>query len=182
MPVTLYTVGHSTRSLLELLELLHEAGIEALVDVRRYPGSRRHPHFGRDALRAEIERSGLRYRHEPDLGGRREPATDSKNEGLRHPAFRGYADHMASREFLAALARLLEQAATQKTVILCAEALPQRCHRRLIADAAVLGGAKVVHLLSAGRSELHHPHPAARLEDGVVVYPGTQLSIPGAEP
>lgn len=166
-----YTAGHSTRTAAELLELLLAAGVELLVDVRRFPGSRRHPQFGREALAASLAEAGIDYRHEPDLGGRRAPRPDSPHTAWRVAAFRGYADHMETPEFAAALARLEEAAAERPTVILCAEALPQRCHRRLIADTLVARGHEVVHLLAPGRSEPHALHPDARvLANGRLIY------------
>lgn len=171
----LYTAGHSKRALEELLELISEPAVRLLVDVRRHPGSRRHPHFGQQRLAAALAREGIEYRHEPALGGRRRPLESSRNTAWRHPGFRAFADHMKSAEFRAALERLV-QPSERPTVLLCAEALPWRCHRQLIADALVARGAEVVHLLEPGRSEQHRLHAAARIsEDGTVVYPGTPL-------
>jgi len=169
---TVFTIGHSTRSAGELIAILAEAGIERLVDVRRFPASRRHPQFGRDALAAALAEAGIAYRHEPDLGGRRPPRPDSPNTAWRVAAFRGYADHMDSREFRAALERLLAGAAERPTAVMCAEAVPWRCHRRLIADALVARGIAVVHLLAPGRSDPHVLSPDARvLPDHRLVYP-----------
>jgi uncharacterized protein (DUF488 family) len=167
-----FTLGHSTRSAEEVIALLREAGVERLVDVRRFPGSRRHPQFGREALAGALAAAGIEYVHAPDLGGRRTPRPDSPNTAWRVAAVRGYADDMDSLEFLAALSRLAAAAAERPTVILCAEAVPWRCHRRLIADALVARGVPVVHLLAPGRSEPHTLHPDARpLPDGRLVYP-----------
>jgi len=167
-----FTVGHSTRSAEELIALLREAGVERLVDVRRFPGSRRHPQFGREALAASLAAAGIEYLHAPDLGGRRAPRPNSPNTGWRVAAFRGYADYMDAPEFQAALARLAAAAAERPTAILCAEAVPWRCHRRLIADALVARGVEVVHLLAASRREPHALHPdARRLPGGRLVYP-----------
>jgi uncharacterized protein (DUF488 family) len=154
-----------------LVALLAEAGVELLVDVRRFPGSRRHPHFAREPLARALAEAGIAYRHEPDLGGRRAPRPDSPNGAWRVAAFRGYADHMATAEFAAALDRLAALAATRPTAILCAEALPQRCHRRLIADALAARGHEVVHLLAPGRRERHLLHPAAVVDGGRLTYP-----------
>lgn len=155
MALSLYTIGHSTRGIDELLALLGEHGVETLVDVRRFPGSRRHPQFSREAFAASLAAAGIDYVHEPDLGGRRQPRPDSPNTAWRVAAFRGYADHMTSAEFGAAFERLLERAARSRSVILCAEAVPWRCHRRLIADAAVAAGVEVTHILGQGRAERH---------------------------
>jgi uncharacterized protein (DUF488 family) len=167
----IFTVGHSTRPQDELIAILKEAGVGLLVDVRRFPGSRRHPQFGKEALRAGLAAAGIAYRHEPDLGGRREPRGDSPNTAWRVAAFRGYADHMASAEFKAALERLLEPPALP-TAVMCAEAVPWKCHRQLIADALVARGVEVVHLLGPGQRQAHALNPEAAVgPDGVVVYP-----------
>jgi uncharacterized protein (DUF488 family) len=166
----IFTVGHSTRPQDELVAILKEAGVGLLVDVRRFPGSRRHPQFGKEALRAGLAAAGIAYRHEPDLGGRREPRPDSPNTAWRVAGFRGYADHMASTEFRVALERVIAQPGTP-TVVMCAEALPWKCHRQLIADALMARGVEVVHLLGAGQRQAHVLNPAAVLRpDGVLVY------------
>jgi uncharacterized protein (DUF488 family) len=167
----IFTVGHSTRPQAELIAILEDAGIRLLVDVRRFPGSRRHPQFGKEALHAGLSAASIAYRHEPDLGGRREPRADSPNTAWRVGAFRGYADHMASPEFRAALERLVAGAGVP-TAVMCAEARPAQCHRQLIADAPVARGTEVVHLIAPGQRQAHVPHPAAVLdESGVVSYP-----------
>ena len=172
----IFTVGHSTRPQEELIAILKEAGVALLVDVRRFPGSRRHPQFGKEALRAGLAEAGIAYRHEPDLGGRRDPRPDSPNTAWRVAAFRGYADHMASAEFRGALERLIARPEAP-TAVMCAEAVPWKCHRRLIADALVARGVEVVHLLGAGQRQDHVLNPAAGLRsDGVLVY----VKDPGA--
>jgi uncharacterized protein (DUF488 family) len=174
----IFTVGHSTRAPDELIAILREAGVELLVDVRRFPGSRRHPHFGKEALRAGLAAAGIDYRHGPDLGGRREPRPDSPNTAWRVAGFRGYADHMASPEFRAALERLIAQPQTP-TALMCAEAVPWKCHRQLIADALVARGVEVVHLLGPGQRQPHVLNPAAALlGDGALVY--SRGSRPGS--
>lgn len=165
-----FTVGHSTRSADELLAFLREHDIRVLVDVRRFPGSRRYPHFSAPALAAALGHAGIQYRHEPDLGGRREPIPDSPNTAWRVAAFRGYADHMGTREFGEALARVRALARERRACVMCAEAVPWRCHRQLIADALVEGGVRVTHILGPGRAEPHRLHAAARLEGGRLVY------------
>ncbi|HXO18623.1 MAG TPA: DUF488 domain-containing protein [Thermoanaerobaculia bacterium] len=168
-----YTVGHSTRAAAELLSLLRENGVELLTDVRRFPGSRRYPQFSRQALAAALEAEGIAYLHAPDLGGRRPPRPDSPNTAWRVAAFRGYADYMDTAEFRAALERLIADAARRTTAILCAEAVPWRCHRRLIADALVAQGVEVRHILGPGRLDLHVLNPAARvLAGGRLLYSG----------
>lgn len=166
-----FTVGHSTRPAAELIALLEEARAPLLVDVRRFPGSRRHPQFARAALAAALQAAGIGYRHEPDLGGRRSPRAGSPNTAWRDAGFRGYADHMGSPDFARALDAL--RASPPRTAILCAEAVPWRCHRQLIADALVARGDEVRHILGPGRHEPHALHPSARLaEDGTLTYPG----------
>ena len=166
----IFTVGHSIRPQNELIAILEEARVKLLVDVRRFPGSRRHPQFGKEALSAGLAAAGIAYRHEPDLGGRREPRPDSPHTAWRVAGFRGYADHMASPEFRAALERLIAPPETP-TAVMCAEALPWKCHRQLIADALVARGIEVVHLLAAGQRQPHVLNPAAVLHrDGTVVY------------
>jgi uncharacterized protein (DUF488 family) len=169
---TVFTVGHSTRPIEELVDLLRAAGVRLLVDVRRYPVSRRYPHFSGAALRASLAEAGIDYRHEVDLGGHREPRPDSPNKkAWRAGAFRGYADHMDTPGFAAALARLEEWAAARPTAVLCAEADRTRCHRQLLADALVARGARVVHILGPDKVEDHVLHPAARLTPrGGIVY------------
>jgi uncharacterized protein (DUF488 family) len=168
----IYTIGHSTRSAAEFLALLLEHGIALLTDVRRFPASRRHPQFSRQALEESLREHGIDYLHEPDLGGRRTPRPDSPNTAWRVAAFRGYADHMASAEFQAALGRLIANGAQKPTVILCAEALPWRCHRRLIADALVARGLPVLDIFAPGKVEAHALNPDARqLPDGRLLYP-----------
>ena len=173
--MTVHTIGHSTRTLDELLELLRDAGVRHLVDVRRYPQSRRHPQFGRDALAAGLAAAGIAYGHEPDLGGHREPRPDSPNTAWRDPAFRGYADHMATEAFVRALARV---EALRDAAVMCAEALPSRCHRQLLADALVCRGLAVRHLVARGVSEDHRLHPRALWRGGVLTYPAAgQLAL-----
>lgn len=165
------TIGHSTRPLAELLALLTEFGVTTLVDVRRFPASRRHPHFNGPALAVSLSAIGIAYVHEPDLGGRRDPSPRSPNTAWRLAAFRGYADHMATPAFEAARDRLLALAAAGRPAIMCAEAVPWRCHRQLIADALVARGAEVRHILGAGQERRHELNPTARAgTDGRLTY------------
>lgn len=165
-------MGHSTRELGEFLNLLTSHQVAQVVDVRRYPASRRHPQFAREALASALAHAGLDYRHEPGLGGRRAARHDSANTAWRSPGFRGYADYMETPEFQEALARLADVARARPTAVLCAEAVPWRCHRQLIADALVARGETVSHILSAARADFHHLSPHAQvLPDGRLRYP-----------
>jgi uncharacterized protein (DUF488 family) len=168
----IYTVGHSTRSIDEFLALLREHGIACLVDVRRFPTSRHHPHFTKEALDASLAAAGIDYVHEPDMGGYRKPRPDSPNRAWRVAGFRGYADHMETPEFQAALERVIEQAGRAPTAIMCAEFTHRRCHRQLISDALVARGLEVIHVLGPRKIQPHALNPHARvLEDGRLVYP-----------
>ena len=171
-PAVVWTVGHSTRSTSELLDLLREAGIEAVADVRRFAGSRRHPQFAAARLGADLEAAGISYRHLPDLGGRRPVRPDSRNTAWRNRGFRGYADHMQSTEWLASMDELLALARRRRTAVMCAEAVWWRCHRQLIADWLKARGVQVVHLLGEGRSEEHPYTKAARVVGGRLSYEG----------
>jgi uncharacterized protein (DUF488 family) len=180
----IYTVGHSTRSLGELVDVLRPAGVEALVDVRTAPGSRRHPQFGREALAAGLSEAGIAYRHEKALGGFRRPQAESANTGWEHLAFRGYADYMSTPEFARALARLESEARERPTSVMCAEAQWWRCHRRLISDALVVRGWKVLHLGLGGGPAAHELTPFAVVgADGALRYPPAQGTlIPPRQP
>jgi uncharacterized protein (DUF488 family) len=179
------TIGHSTRPVEEFVAMLREHGVELLIDVRRFPGSRRHPQYGSDALAATLAGEGIAYLHEPRLGGRRAARAEdgdapSPNAGWRNPQFRAYADHMASPEFADALAGVLAEAEHRTVALMCAEAVPWRCHRGLIADVLVARGIPVVDALAPGRSE---PHRIARHAvvhaDGSVTYPPPQPDLFG---
>ncbi len=172
----IWTLGHSTRPIEELLKLLAVANIQLLADVRRFPGSRRHPQFGQEALAASLTEAGIEYRHFVDLGGRRSKRLpDSPNTAWRVEQFNAYADYMQSPEFLAALAELMVAASDKRTAIMCSEALPQKCHRRLISDALVARGWQVRHLLSPKRIEDHQLTPFARVEGAKITYPAEIL-------
>jgi uncharacterized protein (DUF488 family) len=177
---TLFTAGHSTRPIEELTAMLGERQIERLTDVRRFPASRRHPQFSREALATSLAAVGVSYHHEPDLGGRRQPRRDSPHSAWRVAAFRGYADWMDEPPFRAAFDRLLEEAQASRVVILCAEAVPWRCHRRLISDAATVRGFAVEHLLAPGRTSQHELDGNARLvTQGEGVASGWRLIYDG---
>ncbi|HLW68809.1 MAG TPA: DUF488 domain-containing protein [Gemmataceae bacterium] len=168
--LTLWTIGHSTRSLSEFLDLLKPFQIEALADVRRFPMSRRYPHFNQDALTKALAEASIEYVHFPELGGRRQPDPNSRNSLWRNASFRAYADFMETEEFRLGLERLLELARRKRTAIMCAEAVWWRCHRSLIADYLKAAGIKVCHIVSAKKSEEHPFTSAARLQEGKLSY------------
>jgi uncharacterized protein (DUF488 family) len=170
---TVYTAGHGNRPIAEFIRLVQEAGVTALVDVRAFPASRRHPHFARAALEESLPAAGIRYVWEGQaLGGRRKPAGNSPHVALRHPAFRAYADHMATELFREGLERLTGIARAAPAVIVCAERLPWQCHRFLISDYLVANGLEVVHLVNPGKRQAHRLNPVARLREGQLVYDG----------
>lgn len=170
MPVTIYTIGHSTHSLPDFLALLHSHHILTLADVRTHPGSRRFPHFNQEALAAALQSAGIRYTHLPELGGRRKPRTDSPNTAWKNDSFRGYADYMQTPAFRAGLDHLLALAAESPTAIMCAEALWWRCHRALIADALKSHGHTVLHI-ETHRPPKEHPYTsAAKIINGQLSY------------
>lgn len=173
----LRTVGHGTAGQEELAALLVAAGVALVVDVRRFPGSRAHPQFARDAMAAWLPDVGIAYRWEPRLGGRRsrpaDPAEAERDGWWQVAAFRAYAAHTRSPDFRAALDALAADARTRPTAVLCSEALWWRCHRRLVADAVVLlRGLPVAHLAHDGRLTWHEPSAGARVVGDVLEYPG----------
>ena len=169
--VELLTVGHGALAAEEFTGLLHDRGIEVLADVRSYPGSRRNPHFGRERMEQWVPEAGVEYRWERRLGGRRRVRPDSVNVALRNDSFRGYADHMHGDEFRRALHDVLDLAASRRTAVMCSESVWWRCHRRLLADAAVLvEGATVHHVMHDGRLVPHPVTEGARREGDHVVY------------
>jgi len=178
--VVVHTLGHSTRSLADFCALLRTHGITAIADVRRFPASRRHPHFAREAIAPALADVDVGYVWLPGLGGRRTARPGSPHHAWRSDAFRGYADHMETPEFAAALTELLRLAEARTTAIMCAEAVPWRCHRQLIADALVARGVEVRHVTGAGPPGLHRLTPFARLDGTRVVYDRGQVELPGA--
>jgi uncharacterized protein (DUF488 family) len=170
VPLSVWTVGHSTRSSDEFCRLLTLHNLELVVDVRRFPGSRRLPHFAAGPLAHDLADVAILYRWIPELGGRRRTSKTSINQAWHHPAFRAYADHIATEEFAVGLNELLMLARGLRTAIMCAELLWWRCHRRLIADVLTALGVRVLHLRDEGPSELHHLGPPARLVAGTLTY------------
>ena len=172
MSLSVWTIGHSTRSIDEFLELLGSFTITALIDVRTYPGSRRYPQFNKPSLAASLSEAGIDYQHFPELGGRRRAKPDSLNMAWRNEMFRGYADYMETQEFRDGINRLVKLATECRTAIMCAEAVWWRCHRSLIADYLKAKGATVLHISSKAKTEEHPFTSAARLVDGEVSYRG----------
>ena len=170
--VKIWTVGHSTRGGEEFVEILRAHGVEVLVDVRTYPGSRRYPQFNRDSLAESLRETRIEYKHEPRLGGRRKPQPDSHNSAWRNEQFRGYADHMETEEFKNGVRELLELAAEKRVAIMCAEAVWWRCHRSLISDYLKAEGHEVIHVLDEKKTEEHPFTSAARVIDGRLSYRG----------
>jgi uncharacterized protein (DUF488 family) len=169
-PTCVWTIGHSTRTAAEFRGVLVHHGIELVADVRRFPGSRRLPHFASDVLEADLASDGILYRWFPQLGGRRRPDADSINDGWRHQAFRAYADHIATEEFAEGLTDLLMLAPGLRTVIMCAEVLWWRCHRRIISDVLTSLDVPVFHIVSEKAPELHRLSPPARVVRGNLTY------------
>ena len=167
----IWTIGHSTRPIKEFLDFLTRYGIRHLVDVRAIPFSRHNPQFNQDALSKSLEAAGITYSHVAALGGRRKSRSDSKNTAWRNASFRGYADYMQTPDFQAALDELTLLAARTPTAIMCAEAVPWRCHRSLIADAFVAQGGTVLEIVGETEPKPHTLPAWARVENGVLTYP-----------
>ena len=170
-PSTIWTIGHSTRPIDEFIGLLRAHQISLLVDVRTVPRSRYNPQFNTDTLAQSLRDAGFQYRHLPELGGLRKPKKDSLNDGWRNASFRGYADYMQTEEFLNALEALMADSRLQATAIMCAEAVPWRCHRSLIADALVTRGWDVRHIMSPEKATPHVLTSFAHVEKGTLTYP-----------
>jgi uncharacterized protein (DUF488 family) len=171
MELRIYTIGHSTRPIAEFLEMLAAHGVRRLVDVRTVPRSGHNPQYGKEALSASLEARGIRYQHLPGLGGLRRPRPDSMNQGWRNTSFRGYADYMQTREFAQSLEALIAVAANEPTAIMCAEAVPWRCHRSLVADALIVRAVEVVEIQSATRTSPLTLHPFAQVRGLEIIYP-----------
>ena len=171
------TIGHSNRPLAELIDMLKAHGVDLLVDVRTVPRSRHNPQFNREALPEPLGEAGIGYLHMPELGGLRHPRPDSANTGWKNLSFRGYADYMQTSEFETNLSRLVHLAETRSLSIMCAEAVPWRCHRSLIADALAARGIPVAHILSATRAEPHRLTEFAHVDGTAVTYPPAALEL-----
>jgi uncharacterized protein (DUF488 family) len=168
----IYTIGHSTRSAEEFVELLQVHGIRQLADIRKIPASRRHPQFGKETLAASLAGSGIVYRHFPDLGGLRKPKTGSVNTALRNASFRGYADYMQTETFHSSLLDLLQFSELCTTALMCAEAVWWSCHRKLLSDLLLVRDVQVRHILTTAAAKPHQLSEFAREASGGVIYPG----------
>lgn len=177
--MTIYTIGHSTRAADAFLRLLELHRVKRLVDVRSFPSSRRHPQFNGANLESSLRAQNVRYIHLPALGGmRKKKLEDSPNQGWQVEGFRNYADHMLTEEFRDGIRRLKEIVAEARTAVMCAEATPYRCHRRLISDfLQAAEGMTVLHIFAEERIEEHRLTPFARTEEGRIVYPARQGSL-----
>ena len=169
-PTAIWTIGHSTRSIEEFLSLLAGSRIEVITDVRSFPGSRKYPQYGREALAATLVAHAIGYHWLPALGGRRRVSPDSPNIAWRNASFRGYADYMSSTEFAQGLVQLLEVSNKARTAIMCSEAVWWRCHRSMIADALCVRGIEVVHIIDAKHSVVHPMTSPARVVRGALTY------------
>ena len=165
------TVGHSTRPLDEFIGLLRAHSVARVADVRTIARSRHNPQFNGDTLPLALEQAGIAYTHLAGLGGFRHPSAQSRNQGWRNASFRGYADYMQTKAFVQGLAELVAMARRERVAVMCAEAVPWRCHRSLIADALLVRGIEVDEIVSAARLERHALTPFARVEGTVVTYP-----------
>lgn len=177
----LWTIGHSTRSISEFIQLLKQNKIRILADIRRLPGSRRFPHFNSERLEESLQDAGLQYVHLIDLGGKRRQDQHSKNTAWRNASFRAYADYMETPEFQKAAEDLMQLAREENTCIMCSEAVWWRCHRSLVADHFKSKGWRVIHILSKNKTEVHPYTAPARVENGRLMYGPAQTSAGGSE-
>jgi uncharacterized protein (DUF488 family) len=172
------TIGHSTRPIATFLELLAAHQVTQLLDVRTVPRSRHNPQFNTDALPESLAEAGIGYAHVPGLGGFRRPTPDSPNAGWRNLSFRGYADYMQSPEFADNLGKLIDLAQDERVALMCAEAVPWRCHRSLIADALLVHGIETCEIVSPTRLQPHKLTPFANVSDGELTYPAPASDEP----
>jgi uncharacterized protein (DUF488 family) len=167
----IFTIGHSTRPIDEFVKLLHDNGIRWLIDIRTIPKSRRNPQFNTDALAQSLRAAKIDYIHMKELGGLRKPLRDSRNTGWRNASFRGYADYMQTPQFSGALDQAIELASEKPTALMCAEAVPWRCHRSLVADALTVRGIEVHEIVGASGPKPHKLTPFARVRGQKITYP-----------
>jgi uncharacterized protein (DUF488 family) len=177
MENTIYTIGHSNKSFEEFLTLLQQYHIQAVADVRRFPGSKKFPHFNKEILDEKLSENDIQYLSFPELGGRRKPDKNSINDGWKNEAFKGYADYMESKEFLTGIDKIMLCSEKYRIAIMCSEVLWWRCHRRLISDFLTVRGYKVVHILSLTKSEEHHLIDPAKVKDGKLYYGKSQIDL-----
>jgi uncharacterized protein (DUF488 family) len=182
--LTLFTIGHSNHPEERFLALLGGQGIERLVDIRRFPSSRKYPHFNRDHLRTALAAKQIRYEWIEELGGRRKAVIQgaSPNQGLRNESFRNYADYMLTPQFRQGIEKLLVDCAHHATAIMCAEGLWWQCHRRLVSDYLVAHGCRIEHIFPNGQTKPHVLTPEARSADGRITYPGEKTLFETDEP
>ena len=176
---TVCTIGHSNRPIEAFIDLLRQNGIECLLDIRTVPKSRHNPQFGQDLLPVSLAEAGIAYRQMPGLGGLRRPLKDSPNSGWRNTSFRGYADYMQTPEFADNVQAVIELAATTRCALMCAESVPWRCHRSLVADALFVRGIVAEHIINPGKRRLHTLTKFARVDGTRIVYPPEEA---GEEP
>ncbi|MEA2236786.1 MAG: hypothetical protein QOC81_1510 [Thermoanaerobaculia bacterium] len=173
----IFTIGHSTRTADEFLALLRQHEIALLADIRRYPGSKRYPHFASSAMAAWLPENGVAYVHMPELGGRRKPLADSPNTAWRNEQFRAYADYMATEAFHTAIDELLARCTETRTAIMCAEAVPWRCHRNMVADELLRRGNDVLHIIGSGSARPHVMNEHAVVDGDHLTYPAEQRTL-----
>jgi len=169
--MTIFTIGHSTRTIEAFIALLTDAAISLVADVRTVPRSRHNPQFNKEVLPVRLKPAGIGYIHFPGLGGLRHSRADSPNTGWRNLSFRGFADYMQTEAFEENLNRLIDAAHKNRSVIMCAEALHWRCHRSLIADALLVKGLEVIHIMGEGKHQTHKITPWAKVEGRKITYP-----------
>lgn len=171
----IWTIGHSTHSLEEFIEMLKAFGIEELVDIRTFPGSRRYPHFNKESLEDVLPHNNIRYLHMKELGGRRKPAKDSQNTAWKNEGFRGYADYMETPEFENAIKQLQNIALEIRTAYMCSEAVWWSCHRSMVSDYLKIKGWQVLHIMSKEKVQEHPFTSVARIVDGKLTYKANEL-------
>jgi uncharacterized protein (DUF488 family) len=171
MPIVIYAIGHSTRTLDGFIEVLQAHAITTLVDIRTIPRSRHNPQFNEDTLRTGLGKKGITYLHLKELGGLRKPRKDSLNTGWQNASFRGFADYMQTREFVSAVRRLMQLGKAGRTAIMCAEGNPFRCHRSLIADALTVRKVRVLHISGKTSAREHTITPFAKVQGTKITYP-----------
>lgn len=179
MTTTIFTIGHSTHPADEFIALLQASGIQALADIRTIPRSRHNPQFEQEALVAALKQHGITYHYMKGLGGLRHPSKDSPNRGWRNESFRGYADYMQTPEFQDNLEELIALGRKTRTAIMCAEAVPWRCHRALVADALLIRGISVVDIMPEGKTAPHKLNPMAQVSGITITYPPEAAELPG---